>query len=108
MNKTINKEKKKVYSGEYGFSLKQSRRLVGYVAVDSGCLMITDPAYKDLDRDFEGKEIIFPSGMGDGTYNVYVTKTDLGKFGKRVSKVEIILISDQELKEYEDDEGVSK
>lgn len=41
-----------------------------------------------------GLGVAFISGFGDGEYEVYATYKDFGDFGKRITKVEIELISD--------------
>ena len=42
-----------------------------------------------------GVGVVFSSGFGDGVYEVYATVKDYGnQGGKRISKVEIILIED--------------
>jgi len=42
-----------------------------------------------------GVGVVFSSGLGDGVYDVIATVKDCGQFGKRISKVEIILIDDK-------------
>ena len=42
-----------------------------------------------------GMGVTFSSGFGDGTYDVIATYRDFGKFGVRVSKVEIILADEE-------------
>lgn len=44
-----------------------------------------------------GAGVVFSSGFGDGCYEVIATIKDYGDLGKRVSKVEIILIDDKEV-----------
>ncbi len=93
------------------------RELLGTVNVDSGRLMVIDPCYvKYLDDEAlineahnviylanQGGEIghgptlgnlgiAFTSGFGDGTYEVWASYVKIPKLGKRISKVEIILI----------------
>ncbi len=87
------------------------REHLGQVAVDSGRLMIIDPCYvKYLDNytpselatvddgevpfplGHSGMALVFPSGLGDGMYDVYAHYVDLGGWGKRIGKVEIVLI----------------
>jgi len=43
----------------------------------------------------KGAGVVFCSGFGDGCYDVIATIKDHGDLGKRVSKVEIILIDDK-------------
>jgi hypothetical protein len=44
-----------------------------------------------------GLGVVFSSGLGDGIYDVYATYKDLGDWGERITKVEIILVEDDEL-----------
>jgi len=93
---------------------------IGIVGVDSGQLMIMDPCYAIGDSGFgtqedykkacevshpvggqlkykmghDGLGVVFSSGFGDGTYDVYATIKDCGTWGKRVTKVEVILIDE--------------
>lgn len=48
--------------------------------------------FKQLDytRGHEGLGVVMESGFGDGMYPVYVTVKDMGRWGKRVTKAEII------------------
>ena len=89
---------------------------IGKVGVDSGTLMITDPAYqKDLPnyyklvgykekprKDFriikKGLAVTFTSGLGDGIYEV---EADIGKvdgFGKRVRAIRMNLVPEKSLR----------
>ncbi len=84
---------------------KSKKELVGYCAVDSGQLMITDPCYafKDEERytkicdktlsdqigsvnisSVAGNCIAFSTNTGDGRYPVYVERHKDGKQIKRV------------------------
>ena len=93
---------------------------LGIVGVDSGQLLIADPAYigdqkalKSYDaileaRDFPdrikaftqlhydlghaGLGVVFNSGLGDGVYKVLGKFRDCGRLGQRISEVRIILI----------------
>lgn len=107
---------------------KEKRIHLGTVGVDSGTLMITDPCYpigdnwneKDYDnqvmklkgwviaKEFQysnsrgvKENLVFPTGLGDGAYDVYATIRKLGSFGERITKVEIVMITDEEAAEYE-------
>ena len=51
----------------------------------------------------DGLAVAFSSGLGDGVYNVYATIVDLGQWGERVAKVEIELLSDEEINEMLED-----
>lgn len=44
------------------------------------------------DLGHDGLGVVFDSGWGDGLYEVYATIVDTGKSGKRIKKVEIVLI----------------
>jgi hypothetical protein len=115
---------------------------LGVVGVDSGQLIICDPA--DIDGEFkrvdsagyygtaphipegefsyrgickitsenkkhggqlnytlghEGVAVAFQSGFGDGLYDVFAEIVDTGSWGKRVKKVWVELITDEELSE---------
>ena len=112
--------------------MKYERELIATVAVDSGTLMIGDPCYalrfkqKDYDQDskelfkpkcehsyakplklplYKGidERVTFTTGFGDGLYEVYQTTVDFGEAGKRVTKVEIILITDEEIAEWQEE-----
>ena len=48
-----------------------------------------------------GAGVAFASGYGDGLYPVYATYVDDPMFGMRVSKVEIVMIQDEEEEDYE-------
>jgi len=48
-------------------------------------------------RGQEGLGVAFHSGFGDGIYEVLATIKDCGSWGERISKVEIVLIEDDEL-----------
>lgn len=45
----------------------------------------------------EGAAVTFRSGLGDGTYNVFAEIVDTGVWGKRVKKVWVELITDEQL-----------
>jgi len=83
---------------------KVKKELIGYCAVDSGQLMITDPCYAIKDEryskicdktikdqigevviaDIAGNAIAFQTNTGDGSYPVYVERHKDGKQIKRV------------------------
>lgn len=100
---------------------KENWKKVGYVGIDSGTLLLTDPSYlKDLPEYEEmvglkksnrvskrltnkntntakikigGSEaLISDTGFGDGKYPVYAKITDEGKLGKRVSELKVKFI----------------
>lgn len=117
----------------------ESTILIGYVAVDSGQLMLCDPCYlaswKDqheweketADQDgmysfsyngacgatlsnelagqlkfnagHLGAGVAFAPGYGDGLYPVYATYVTDSTWGKRIAKVEIVMIDDEEEEE---------
>lgn len=45
--------------------------------------------------DYPEVGVVFESGFGDGTYEVWATIRDYGKLGKRIAKVEINLITEE-------------
>jgi hypothetical protein len=47
--------------------------------------------------------VAFSSGLGDGSYPVYATFREIKGWGKRITKVEIELISDETIKQLEGD-----
>lgn len=49
----------------------------------------------------EGVAVAFRSGLGDGVYDVYAEIVDTGDWGKRISKVFVVMLSDEELQEME-------
>ena len=96
-----------------------NRRIkLGVVGVDSGALVIVDPCNLESEwtrgsadqaiamaiagfggqlnykMGHPGLAVAFRSGFGDGTYEVWATIRDCGKWGERVAKVEVIFISD--------------
>jgi hypothetical protein len=88
--------------------LKEERVKLGDVWVDAGSLLVVDPCrigHVDMDEAFEdgqltdsqgrpGLGVVFPTGFGDGSYEVWATMVDLGlPFGRRVAKVEIQFIN---------------
>lgn len=109
--------------------------LLGYVAVDSGQVMITDPGYLNEWADNEmgdtgeghfswsgacattlsarhgdvngsgqlnfatgngGVAVVSRTGLGDGYYPVWATMTDSEVWGKRIAKLEIVFIDEDE------------
>jgi|TARA_Y100000310_G_scaffold246756_1_gene252146 hypothetical protein len=59
---------------------------------------LKSPLYKGIDE-----RVTFTTGFGDGLYEVYQTTADFGQDGKRVTKVEIILITDEEIAEWQEE-----
>ena len=51
----------------------------------------------------DGVGVCFPSGLGDGTYNVYAHVRDVDGWGERVTKVEIIMIDDDDNHPYDEE-----
>ncbi len=108
---------------------KTYTKTLGYVAVDAGMLMITDPGYlygwvenemgeapaghyswagacattENDDRGGEltfkaghsGAGVVFRSGIGDGYYPVIAHYAELDDWGKRIVKIEIIMIAEE-------------
>lgn len=52
----------------------------------------------------DGMAVSFCSGLGDGAYEVWAYYVDVEDWGERIAKVEIILISDEDLEEVTDNE----
>jgi hypothetical protein len=89
---------------------------VGYVGIDSGTLILTDPAYMkenlptyeelvglkksskvkgDITKEVKvggSSAVVTNTGYGDGKYPVYAKITDEGKWGKRVSEIKVKFI----------------
>lgn len=70
---------------------------------------ITESTYDDIcditgnekqGGEFAGLGVAFTSGLGDGGYNVYATYNDLGAWGERITKVEIVLIEEDEIESF--------
>lgn len=91
------------------------RILLGRVPVDSGQLLVVDPCYiqelpqDDYDRCCEASNehggpvalgtipdlaVCFPSGFGDGEYEVWAEVKKFGNWGRRVTRVEILLVDE--------------
>jgi hypothetical protein len=51
----------------------------------------------------EGFAVAFRSGLGDGVYDVYAHYADIEGWGRRITKVEIELITEEMLKEEEEE-----
>jgi len=96
-------------------------KLIGIVCVDSGTLMVGDPCYftddswtgKDYERELiddgfdmfkqlnfelghDGKGVIFSSGLGDGSYEVWALIKNYKDWGRRIKEVNITLIGDDD------------
>jgi hypothetical protein len=85
---------------------------LGTVAVDSGRLLLADPAHITADglgaiedqvlgrvpglQVLGGMGLLFAAGLGDGTYDVYATLTIMPGRGERVTRVEVVLIADDD------------
>lgn len=103
--------------------------LLGYVGVDSGQIILTDPCYLDSwvsDEEYDSLNhpgeysyngacyatiheenmggqldegvtaVAVRSGYGDGSYPVYAEISDEGMFGKRVKRLIVEFIPDEE------------
>jgi hypothetical protein len=70
------------YNGVCGATLSDSQ--AGSMAFESG---------------FEGVAVAFSSGFGDGFYPVYATYVDDPDFGRRIAKVEVVMIDIDEEEE---------
>lgn len=77
---------------------------IGQVAIDSGHLLICDPAKRDLEnvqimdvftsKDWstqysESRAVVIPSGLGDGLYDVEARVAEVTGFGKRITEIRI-------------------
>jgi hypothetical protein len=77
---------------------------IGQVAVDSGHLLICDPAKKEYDdariielntskgwstQYSESSAVVIPSGLGSGIYDVEARVAEVPGFGKRISEIRI-------------------
>lgn len=111
--------------------VKTRQAVIGYCAVDSGQILITDPGYLhdwqdngfgeaktageysyggacDLTlADSDNGQMNFPlghagigvvsrTGLGDGMYPVVATIADLGEWGERTVKLEIIFLDEDD------------
>lgn len=88
---------------------------IGVVGVDSGCILLSDPCYRDqkdiqdwlevlektdfptkvqlnYDMGHEGAGVIVSSGLGDGCYDVEVLEGEVDGWGKRILGVRIMFI----------------
>lgn len=107
-----------------------STRQIGYVAVDSGQIMITDPGYVNgwgkegfgeaglghysyggacattltdeqagqlnFDAGHAGVAVVSSTGYGDGLYPVYAHYSETDDWGKRITRLEIVFIDEDE------------
>lgn len=66
----------------------------GEFSYDGCCKSTIKKSFGQLDfsKGHEGAGVVFTSGFGDGLYNVFATIKDFGEMGKRITKVEIIMI----------------
>lgn len=110
-----------------------STRRIGFVAVDSGQILITDPGYVsgwgtegfgeageghysyggacavtlsenlagqlNFGAGHAGAGVVSSTGLGDGLYPVYAEYVDDPNWGRRITRLEIVFIDD------EDEEG---
>lgn len=114
----------------------ESTQQIGFVAVDSGQLMLCDPCYVidffsdeeynpqpadengfypfsyngacgatisnemagqlHFNRGYAGAGVAFATGYGDGLYPVYATYRTSSAWGKRIAKIEIVFIDEDE------------
>lgn len=87
----------KQYMKETGETVVSSRFTTGfYDQVISNTLSSKQAGSIPFPLGHEGLAVAFTSGFGDGVYDVYATFEDYKDWGKRVRKVEIILIDDEE------------
>jgi len=73
-------------------------RLEQTVAVDSGLIVIGDPAYVEVEPDGFADELVQPAGFGslavmtgfgDGVYDVYVRRVSEPGWGERIAAVKV-------------------
>jgi len=78
-------------------------RVVGRVGVDSGCIIIADPAYAEKVTEDEVMDavndhagpiagdlgVVVSTGLGDGMYDVEARIEDIEGWGERVAEVRI-------------------
>ena len=85
--------------------MKDKWIVLGQVHVDSGHLLICDPCRTNREIDFmeitiakmegdgdqnqigEGIGVVFPSGLGDGVYNVDALIGEVDNFGKLIKEI---------------------
>jgi hypothetical protein len=105
---------------------EETTEVIGYVGIDSGMIAFGDPVYIDrvvnedeiekhvagimgdghtlhnavVDKSTQMENAIYgalvSTGIGDGFYPVLVTTVDLGEWGKRISRLEIVFLPDDE------------
>jgi hypothetical protein len=98
--------------------MKIEKVVLGHCGVDSGQLYISDPAYLPFpESDYEelckvtlseenhgGKHsmgVVTETGWGDGVYDVEATIIETKKEGRRIAKIEVVFISEEDFKELE-------
>ena len=88
---------------------------LGVIGVDSGQMMLCDPGYKDsftygqacratnespggIVKNYIGAALaaVVRSGFGDGVYDVFAYVGNYGDWGKRVARLEIVFINEDE------------
>ena len=95
--------------------MKKEWKKIGRVCVDSGCILLSDPCYRNekeiegwleslegkdypikaqlhFDKGHEGAGVIVSSGLGDGCYDVEVLEGEVEGWGKRVLGVRIMFV----------------
>ena len=81
---------------DVNFSKESSQKETGEFSYDGSCKGIMNKQYSQMNfkKGQSGAGVSFSSGFGDGRYEVIATFKDYGKSGKRIKKVEIILIEE--------------
>lgn len=74
-------------------------KYAGQFSYGGACSATLSDKQSGILGDF-GTAAVCATGFGDGSYNVYVTYSDEGAWGKRISEMRIVFIDD----EYEDDD----
>ncbi len=104
--------------------MKTRRVLLGTVGVDSSQIMVMDPYHLEgvtttivrrgmcdqlpansteyggatLQKFGDDGLVVTLPGLVDGTYNVYATVVDFDRWGERVARLEIELMSDEDVR----------
>ena len=76
---------------DYFFMIKK-RAKIG----DGGLNLAEKYLQLNYDLGHDGLGVVFDSGLGDGTYDVYATIGKVNDCGQRIKKVDVILIEQDE------------
>lgn len=102
--------------GEYPYTIKADNENIKYIsneistiAKNNEWLVVSSPLTNSIydsicditNNENQGGEVdlgvAFSSGLGDGSYEVVATYKELAGWGERITKVEIILIDDEDM-----------